>query len=56
VPDMMPSPADRADEAPSRPAFARWLGQTNDVTRTFLGAGRIPGLINMAGGLPAPEL
>src|SRR5689334_15824894 len=53
---MMPSPADRADEAPSRPAFARWMGQTNDVTRTFLGAGRIPGLINMAGGLPAPEL
>jgi 2-aminoadipate transaminase len=53
---MMPSPADRADEAPPRPAFARWMSQTNDVTRTFLGAGRIPGLINMAGGLPAPEL
>jgi 2-aminoadipate transaminase len=39
----------------TRPAFARWLGTTNDVTRTFLAAGRIPGLINMAGGLPAPE-
>ena len=38
-----------------RPAFARWLKTTNDVTRTFLSAGRIPGLINMAGGLPAPE-
>jgi 2-aminoadipate transaminase len=38
-----------------RPAFARWMNQTNDVTRTFLAAGRIPGLINLAGGLPAPE-
>src|SRR5262249_31739416 len=28
---------------------------TNDITRGFLAAGRIPGLINMAGGLPAPE-
>jgi 2-aminoadipate transaminase len=44
-----------ADPAKTRPAFARWLGQTNDVTRTFLAAGRIPDLINMAGGLPAPE-
>lgn len=35
-----------------RPPFARWLGTTNDITRTFLSAGRIPGLINMAGGLP----
>jgi len=41
--------------APTRPAFASWLGTTNDVTRTFLAATRIPGLINMAGGLPAPE-
>ncbi|GAB2179054.1 aminotransferase-like domain-containing protein [Dongia sp. agr-C8] len=39
----------------ARPAFARWLGTTNDVTRMFLAAGRVPGLINMAGGLPAPE-
>src|SRR5262245_39000864 len=39
----------------TRPAFARWLGTTNDVTRTFLAATKIPGLINMAGGLPAPE-
>jgi 2-aminoadipate transaminase len=38
-----------------RPAFAGWLGTTNDITRTFLSAGQIPGLINMAGGLPAPE-
>ena len=45
----------RTDRASARPAFARWLGATNDVTRTFLAAGGIPGLINMAGGLPAPE-
>lgn len=37
------------------PPFARWLGTTNDVTKTFLSAGAVPGLINMAGGLPAPE-
>ena len=49
-----PTPEQR-DVAP-RPAFARWLGTTNDVTRGFLAVGRIPGLINMAGGLPAPEL
>ena len=41
---------------PARPAFARWLGNTNDVTQTFLSASRIPDLISMAGGLPAPEL
>jgi len=35
-----------------RPDFAQWLGETNDVTQTFLAAGRIPGLINLAGGLP----
>jgi 2-aminoadipate transaminase len=40
----------------SRPAFARWLGTTNAVTNTFLSAGSIPDLINIAGGLPAPEL
>jgi 2-aminoadipate transaminase len=43
------------DTAP-RPAFARWLGTTNEVTRRFLAAARIPGLINIAGGLPAPEV
>ncbi|HEV2674000.1 MAG TPA: PLP-dependent aminotransferase family protein [Aliidongia sp.] len=41
--------------AAHRPAFASWLGMTNDITRTFLAAGGIPGLINMAGGLPAPQ-
>ncbi len=40
----------------ARPAFARWLGTTNDVTQTFLSAAGVPGLISMAGGLPAPEL
>ncbi|AGT07320.1 aminotransferase-like domain-containing protein [Paracoccus aminophilus] len=39
----------------SRPHFARWLGQTNDVTQVFLAAGQIPDLINLAGGLPEPE-
>lgn len=39
-----------------RPAFARWLDQTNDVTQTFLAAGQIPGLINLAGGLPDPSV
>src|SRR5215813_1007543 len=51
-----PSP-EQADVAAARPpAFARWLDATNDVTRRFLAAGRVPGLINIAGGLPAPEL
>ncbi len=40
---------------PTRPAFAKWLGDTNDVTQIFLSAGQIPGLINMAGGLPDPR-
>lgn len=39
---------------PRRPDFARWLDQTNDVTQTFLAAGQIPGLVNLAGGLPEP--
>src|SRR5690349_13602553 len=49
-----PQPA-AEPSAGARPAFARWLGTTNAITRGFLAAGRIPGLINMAGGLPAPE-
>ena len=44
----MPDPA-------LRPAFARWLAETNDVTQVFLAAGRTPGLINLAGGLPDPS-
>ena len=50
-----PTLASPRDEV-TRPAFARWLGSTNDVTRMFLAAGRVPGLINLAGGLPAPEI
>ncbi len=48
-------PKPRPEEAPSRPAFATWLGGTNEITRMFLAAGKVPGLINMAGGLPEPE-
>ena len=39
----------------ARPAFANWLSTTNEITLGFLSAGKIPGLINLAGGLPAPE-
>jgi 2-aminoadipate transaminase len=41
---------------PQRPAFAEWLDDTNDVTATFLAAGRIPGLVNLGGGLPGTEI
>ena len=47
---------EKADTGGKRPAFARWTRTTNDVTRTFLAAGQIPDLINLAGGLPAPEV
>src|SRR5690606_8132367 len=39
----------------TRPTFARWLESTNEITRGFLAAGSIKGLINLAGGLPAAE-
>ncbi|MGP6088762.1 aminotransferase-like domain-containing protein [Antarctobacter jejuensis] len=39
----------------NRRAFADWLNDTNDVTQTFLAAGRIPGLVNLGGGLPDPS-
>lgn len=51
MPPITPPPETR-----HRPAFAPWLGSTNNVTQTFLSAGGIPGLINMGGGLPAPEI
>src|SRR6516225_6928713 len=47
---------DKKAAIPQRPAFARWLGTTNEVTRGFLATGHIPDLINLAGGLPAPEI
>lgn len=40
----------------ARAEFAGWLSQTNDVTATFLAAGGIKGLINLAGGLPDPSI
>ncbi|MEM5478085.1 PLP-dependent aminotransferase family protein [Pacificibacter sp. AS14] len=40
----------------TRPSFADWMSQTNEITRTFLAAGKVPGLINLAGGLPAPQI
>jgi 2-aminoadipate transaminase len=52
----MDTAATKLRRSTARPAFARWLGTTNAVTNTFLSAGRIPDLINIAGGLPAPEL
>lgn len=53
---MSASLSPRPHLPPGRPAFARWLSATNDVTQTFLSAAGVPGLISMAGGLPAPEL
>lgn len=41
---------------PNRPAFADWLGHTNDITRLFLAASQTPGMINLAGGLPEPSV
>lgn len=38
------------------PPFAAWMSGTNDITKTFLSAGRIPDLVNMAGGLPDPSI
>jgi 2-aminoadipate transaminase len=40
----------------TRPAFATWMSGSNDITKIFLSAGRIPGLVNMAGGLPDPSV
>lgn len=40
---------------PGRAPFACWLNDTNDVTQTFLAAGQIPDLVNLAGGLPDPS-
>lgn len=44
--------APQSDASAPRPALAGWLAETNEVTRLFLGASQIPGLINLAGGLP----
>ncbi|MGI9373858.1 MAG: PLP-dependent aminotransferase family protein [Hyphomicrobiales bacterium] len=42
-------------KAQERPKFAHWLSTGNDVTATFLAASRIPGLINLGGGLPEAD-
>jgi 2-aminoadipate transaminase len=39
-----------------RRAFAPWLDQTNDVIATFISAAGRPDLINLAGGLPDPQV
>jgi 2-aminoadipate transaminase len=52
----MTAPALRVTEANvSPPSVCAWLAKTNDLTSRFVAAGRIPGLINLAGGLPAME-
>ncbi|BDB30350.1 MULTISPECIES: PLP-dependent aminotransferase family protein [Cupriavidus] len=38
------------------PRYAAWLATRNDLTARFVAAGRIPGLINLAGGLPEPTV
>lgn len=42
--------------SPVRPAFSAWLEDTNDITQQFLAIGGDPGMVSLAGGLPAPEL
>ncbi len=49
------APAAEREPMTNRHAFADWLNDTNDVTQTFLAAGRIPGLVNLGGGLPDPS-
>jgi 2-aminoadipate transaminase len=51
--EIEPEPVE-IDKAPHRAIFADWLSSTNEITRAFLAAGQIPGLINIAGGLPDP--
>lgn len=51
----IPSFQENAAQARVRTQFAGWLSGTNDLTSRFVAAGRIPGLVNIAGGLPAPE-
>lgn len=50
--NLAPQSPTRATIPAPRPALAGWLAETNEVTRLFLGASQIPGLINLAGGLP----
>lgn len=40
----------------ARPAFARWLGESNSITGQFLALGADPSRVNLAGGLPDAAL
>ncbi|GBQ65022.1 MocR family transcriptional regulator [Ameyamaea chiangmaiensis NBRC 103196] len=46
---------DGGSRKPRTSGFVRWLSSTNDVTRVFLAASARPDMINLAGGLPAPQ-
>ena len=50
----MPQHKKQPDGVPAAP-LANWMLETNEVTRLFLSANQIPGLINIAGGLPDPS-
>ena len=50
----MPQQKKQPDGVPAAP-LANWMLETNEVTRLFLAANQIPGLINIAGGLPDPS-
>ncbi len=41
---------------PRRPAYARWLRETNNITQQFLSIGGMADFVSLAGGLPAAEL
>lgn len=41
--------------SPSRPAFSRWIGASNNITQQFMAMGIDPEFISLAGGLPAAE-
>ncbi len=39
----------------ARPAFSRWISESNNITQQFMTLGIDPGFISLAGGLPASE-
>lgn len=39
----------------SRPAFSRWISESNNITQQFMAMGIDPEFISLAGGLPAAE-
>ncbi|TPM94884.1 PLP-dependent aminotransferase family protein [Mesorhizobium sp. B2-1-3A] len=47
--------APRTAASSPRPAFARWVSQSNSITQQFMAMGIQPDFISMAGGLPAAE-